>query len=111
MPRAENLSYFHWSYLHHNENAAGTLHFKVIDVHPFEGSYSTNVRVYLKGRIKWQKMILPLWNYGSNNPDLLEEWNSNLEKGKIKKGKEFSLKTWLGTSKNEKTIRRFHLKF
>ena len=112
MRKSKVLRYFQWHYFHSwSRGKPNIARFKVIDVHPSEATYATIVKVNFYSNGMWHKMILPLWNHNSNNPQLLEEWEKNLHDRKIKKGKEFYLKTWLEYSKTGNTIRRFVLEF
>jgi len=87
-------------------------HADVIEVAPleletFETEYSINVRVKVDGEEK----ILPLQSLESQNKQLYQKWNAAVQSGKIKIGKKFLIKTWLGTSKNGRKIRRYELEF
>jgi len=56
-------------------------------------------------------MAIPLQSFESKNKQLLQKWNKAVKDEKIKPGKKFKLKTWLGISKNKHPIRRFELVF
>jgi hypothetical protein len=112
MKKYKPLPYFQWHYFHSwSKEKPNIARFEVVDVHPREATYATVVDViFYHDGIK-HKMTLPLWKHDSNNPDLLEEWQKNLHDKKIKKKKEFIMKTWLSYSKTGNTIRRFILEF
>jgi hypothetical protein len=82
---------------------------KVLEDETFETEFSTNIRAMVDGIEK----IIPLHNFESKNKQLLEKFTKAKKEGKIKVGKTFKLKTWLGVSKTNKefSIRRFELVF
>jgi len=77
------------------------------EIDTFETEYSINVNAKIDG----VEMALPLHSFESNNNQLLQKWNDGAKKKKIQVGKKFKLLTWLGTSRNNRPIRRFELKF
>lgn len=78
-----------------------------LELETFETEYSINVRVKVDGEEK----ILPLQSLESQNKQLYQKWNAAVQSGKIKIGKKFLIKTWLGLSKNARKIRRYELEF
>ncbi len=84
------------------------LELKVVETTTFETEYSTNAKVQIKDGTGWKDSILTLKSHASANAALLKLWEKNVEKGVIKPGKEFRLKTWLGMTKTtNRPIRRF----
>lgn len=83
------------------------LNVEVLETETFETEYSINVRANVDGTEK----IIPLHSFQSKNKQLLQLWNDAVKNGKIKVGKKFKIKTWLGTSKNKFPIRRYELVF
>lgn len=82
---------------------------KTIETDTFETEYSINVLALRKEKKKWVEFNLPLKSHDSANASLLNQWMSLVKSGKIKKGTILRLKTWMGTSKNGRAIRRFEL--
>ena len=98
------------SYKSQDQNKPDVLELQVLEVDTFEIAYSINVKVKLKDSGEWNEAILPLKSFESKNEILLKEWLKN--KIKVKKGKKFLLKTWLGKStKSDFPMRRFVLEF
>ena len=104
-------SFIKWgSYKSQDQNEPDVLELQVSEVDTFETAYSINMRVKLKDDGEWDEVILPLKSFESKNDILLNEWQKN--KAKIKVGKKFVLKTWLGKStKSDFPMRRFVLEF
>ncbi len=95
-----------------DENSPDVLNLKVTGTETFETKYSTNVNSQLKNGHEWNDVVIPLKFHESNNASLVTQWMKYLKKGLLKEGKEFKLKTWLGTSmKTERPIRRFAFEF
>jgi len=95
-----------------DESSTDVLVLKVTDTETFETKYSTNVNSQLKNGQEWNDVVIPLKSHESNNASLLTQWQTFEKKGLIKEGKEFKLKTWLGTSqRTERPIRRFAFEF
>ncbi len=90
-----------------DEKNPDVLNVKVVETETFETQYSINVRAEMDGT----EMILPLHSFESKNNQLLQLWTKAVKENKIKVGKKFKIKTWLGTSKNKFPIRRFELVF
>jgi len=95
-----------------DENNPDILELKVLETETFETEYSVNVGILIKDGSEWIEVILPLKSHTSNNASLLKQWTINVKNGKLKAGKQFKLKTWLGTSKRtQRPIRRFVIEF
>jgi hypothetical protein len=90
-----------------DEKNPDLLKVEVLETETFETEFSTNIRAKVDGVEK----IIPLHNFESNNKQLLQKFTDAIKKGKIKVGKKFKIKTWLGVSKNNFPIRRFELVF
>ena len=82
---------------------------KVLETETFETEYSINVLALRKEKKKWVEFNLPLKSHESSNVSLLNQWTKLVKSDKIKKGTILRLKTWKGTSKNGRPIRRFEL--
>jgi len=95
------------SYTSHSEKNPNELEVEPQEIDTFETEYSINVNVKIDG----VEMALPLQSFESNNRQLLQKWQEGISKKKIRVGKKFKLRTWLGTSKNNFPIRRFELVF
>jgi len=80
---------------------------KVAETETFETEFSINVMSLLKEKKSWVEFNIPLKSHESKNASLLNQW-TRLSKD-IKKGTRLQLKTWLGTSKNSRKIRRYNL--
>ncbi|WP_237737709.1 hypothetical protein [Candidatus Nitrosopumilus sediminis] len=80
---------------------------KVAETETFETEFSINVMALIKEKKTWVECNIPLKSHESKNASLLNQW-SRLSKD-IKKGARLHLKTWLGTSKNSRKIRRYSL--
>ena len=92
-------------------NNTDVLELKVSSLETFDTSYSINVEVLQKVNGNWEEAILSLKSHESKNSSLLNQWNRAVVQGKIKEGKTIKLETWLGESRNGRTIRRFSLEF
>ncbi|MCH7647355.1 MAG: hypothetical protein IIA83_01945 [Thaumarchaeota archaeon] len=90
-----------------DEKNPDVLEVELQEIDTFETEYSINVNAKIDG----VEMALPLQSFGSNNRQLFQKWQEGISKKKIRVGKKFKLHTWLGTSKNNFTIRRFELVF
>ncbi len=99
------------SYKSKDQDSPDVLELKVSDSEPFETAYSINVEVLQKVDGEWKEMILPLKSHESKNASLLNQWQKVLKQNKVKVGKKFQIKTWLGQSRNNRPIRRFSLDF
>jgi len=77
------------------------------EIDTFETEFSMNVNV----KVDDVEMAMPLHSFESNNRQLLQKWNDGVASKKIKVGKPFRLQTWLGISRNNRSIRRFELVF
>ena len=111
MSKPELTPFIKWgSFKSTDQNNPDVLELQVSEVATFETAYSVNVQVLQKDNGKWIEKILPLKSFESKNSILLQEWQKN--KSKIKVGKKFLLKTWLGKStKSDFPMRRFVLEF
>ena len=83
------------------------LFIQVTETETFETEYGVNVNATVNG----MAMAIPMHNFNSANTALLKLWNTNIRKGKIKKGSKFTLLTYLGLSKNARKIRRWIVEF
>ena len=90
-----------------DESSADVLNIEVVETATFETEYNTCVRAIVDGEEK----NIPLHNFESRNVQLLQLWSKRIKEGKIKVGKKFKIRTWLGTSKNNFPIRRYELVF
>jgi hypothetical protein len=97
------------NYKSNDPNKSDILECKVIETETFPTEYSENVKIYLKENDKWQEKILTLASHDSDNKALLHLWTKAVKAKKLKKGKTFYIKTWLGISKNNRAIRRWDL--
>jgi len=95
------------SYTSKDEKNPNELEVEPQEIDTFETEYSINVNVKVDG----VEMAMPLQSFESNNRQLLQKWQEGISKKKIRVGKKFKLRTWLGTSKNNFPIRRFELVF
>ncbi|MCV0372454.1 MAG: hypothetical protein K5793_02755 [Nitrosarchaeum sp.] len=80
---------------------------KVAETETFETEFSINVMALIKEKKSWVEYNMKLKNHDSPNASFLNQWNK-LSKN-LKKGDKLVLKTWLGTSKNSRKIRRYSL--
>ena len=94
-------------YKSEDENNPDKLLIEVSDTETFETEYGVNINAIVDGK----EMAIPIQNFNSLNHSLLKLWNSNIRKGKIKKGSKFTLLTYLGLSKNARKIRRWIVEF
>lgn len=110
MSTANFPEFLKWGlYTSKDEENPNVLKVKVLEDETFETEFSTNI----KAMVDKVEKIIPLHNFESKNKQLLKEFNKAKKEGKIKVGKTFELKTWLGVSKTNKefSIRRFELVF
>lgn len=99
-------SFLKWGDYHSkDENNPDVLEIEPQEMETFETEYSINARVKVNGEEK----IIPLQSFTSNNKQLHILWSKYSQMGKIKIGKKFKLKTWLGLSKNKFPIRRYEV--
>lgn len=94
-------------YKSNNEKKPDELEITVQETETFETEYTINANATVNG----EEMAIPLQSFESKNKQLLQIWNKAIKEEKIKPGKKFKLKTWLGISKNKHPIRRFELEF
>lgn len=98
--------FLHWGdYKSNDEERPDILSIEAVAADTFETEYGINARAIVNGEEK----AIPLHSFESKNKQLLQLWTEAVKKGKIKAGKKFKLKTWLGISKNKRPIRRFEL--
>jgi len=107
-----NKNYLKWgSFKSQDSEKPDVLEFKVLDTETFDTEYSTNIKALHKTNNGWNEVILPLKSHSSYNKSLLTLWEKAVKKREAKSGKKFSIRTWLGVSKNDRPIRRFELIF
>ena len=94
-------------YKSQDENNPDILNIEVLETETFETEYGINIRAKVNGI----ECAMPLHNYNSVNKKLLQLWLGAVKSGKIQVGKRFKILTWLGTSKNKRSIRRYKLEF
>lgn len=100
--------FLHWGdYKSKDEKHPDILNVEVLETETFETEYGINARVNVDGI----EYAIPLHSFASKNKQLLQLWTDAVKKDKIKVGKKFKIKTWLGISKNKFPIRRFELVF
>jgi len=85
------------------------LNFEALETETFETEYSINVKTLKESDGEWNETIIPLHSFESKNKKLYTLWHDAIQSEKITVGKKFSIKTWLGISKNKFPIRRFVL--
>ena len=90
-----------------DENNPDILKVEPLELETSETEYSINVIVKVDGEEK----TIPLHNFESKNRRLFQLWIKAKKEGRIKTGKKFKIKTWLGISKNNFPIRRYELIF
>lgn len=106
----DEIPYVRWGEYHsRNPDKPDVLEFKVVKTETFESDLTTNVHVQQRIHDSWEDKILPLKSHDSANSSLLKSWNELVKKKKIVVGKEFQIKTYMGLSKNNRTIRRSEL--
>lgn len=92
-----------------DETNPDVLNFEAQDTDTFETEYSINVKALMQSNGEWNETIIPLHSFESKNKKLYTLWHDAVQSNKITTGKQFSIKTWLGISKNKFPIRRFVL--
>ena len=97
------------SYTSKDEKNPDVLIFEAQDTDTFETEYSINVKALMESNGEWNDIIIPLQSFESKNKQLYTLWLDAIQSNKISVGKKFSIKTWLGISKNKFPIRRFEL--
>ena len=92
-----------------DENNPDVIKCQIHDEDTFETEYGICINVKIDNEIR----AINLYSFGSANRSLLTQWNDAKQKGKIKQGIEFKIRTWKGISKTNKDreIRRFKLVF
>jgi len=92
-----------------DEKNPDVLNFEALETDTFETEYSINVKALMQSDGEWNETIIPLQSFESKNKQLYTLWLDAVKSNKITAGKKFSIKTWLGISKNKFPIRRFVL--
>ena len=92
-----------------DEKKPDVLNFEALETDTFETEYSINVKTLKESDGEWNETIIPLQSFESKNKQLYTLWLDAIQSNKISVGKKFSIKTWLGISKNKFPIRRFEL--
>ena len=92
-----------------DEKNPDVLNFEALETDTFETEYSINVKALIESDGQWNEIIIPLHSLESRNKQLYTLWHDAVTSNKITAGKKFSIKTWLGISKNKFPIRRFEL--
>jgi len=85
------------------------LNFKAQETDTFETEYNVCVKALMQSDGEWNETNIPLHSFESKNKQLYTLWHDAVQSNKITAGKQFSIKTWLGISKNKFPIRRFVL--
>ena len=97
-----------WGNYQSNDSAnPNKISVQVTETETFETEYGVNVNCIVDGI----EMAIPLHNFNSVNTALLKLWNDNTKIGKIKKGANFTLSTFLGQSRNNRKIRKWSMEF
>ena len=97
------------SFMSNDEGNPDEIKCTVDDEETFETEYGICINVKIDNEIR----AINLYNFGSANRSLLNQWNDAKKQGKIKQGRKFKIQTWLGVSKKnqDRQIRRFNLLF
>ena len=74
-------------------------------------TFLTEFSTCVKAKMNSEDINIPLKSNTSANPQPLKEFLKHVDSGKIKAGQLFKLLTFLGTSKNDRPIRRFAFAF
>lgn len=108
MSESSHVPFLKWGdYKSKDEKNPDVLEVEILESETFETEYSINLHAKVDGAEK----IIPMQSLGSKNKQLLQKWNDAIRNNKVRIGKKFKLKTWLGISKNKNPIRRFELVF
>jgi len=91
------------------EKNPDVLNFEALETDTFETEYNVCVRALMQSDGEWNETNIPLHSFESKNKQLYTLWHDAVQSNKISAGKKFSIKTWLGISKNKFPIRRFVL--
>lgn len=104
------MPFIKWgAYSSKNDKAPDSLELQIVKTETFETEYSINAEVKQRENDSWQDKILPLKSFNSENDALYRKWIKLVKSNKIKDGSIIQIKTWLGVSKNNHTIRRFEI--
>lgn len=107
---SETVPFIKWgAYSSKNDKAPDILELQIVKTETFETEYSVNAEVKQRENDSWQDKILPLKSFNSENDALYRKWIKLVKSNKIKDGSIIQIKTWLGVSKNNHTIRRFEI--
>lgn len=92
-----------------DEKNPDVLNFEALETDTFETEYNICVKALMQSDGEWNETNIPLHSFESKNKKLYTLWHDAIQSNKITAGKKFSIKTWLGISKNKFPIRRFVL--
>jgi hypothetical protein len=107
---SETIPFIKWgTYSSKNDKVPDVLELQIVKTETFETEYSINAEVKQRENDSWQDKILPLKSFNSENDALYRKWIKLVKSHKIKNGSIIRIKTWLGVSKNNHTIRRFEI--
>lgn len=91
--------FLHWgNYKSEDLTNPDILEWTVTETETFETKYAICVNAKIDNEIR----TVPLYNFSSANKQLLNLWNDAIRDKIIKKGKKFTLHTWLEQSKRNK---------
>ena len=107
---SEKIPFIKWGdHSSKDDKTPDILELQIVKTETFETEYSVNAEVKQRQNDSWQDKILPLKSFNSENDALYQKWNKLVKSNKIKDGSIIRIKTWLGVSKNNHTIRRFEI--
>ncbi len=92
-----------------DEKNPDVLNFEAQETDTFETEYTINVKALKESDGEWNETNIPLHSFESRNKQLYTLWHDAVQSDKVTAGKKFSIKTWLGISKNKFPIKRFEL--
>ena len=92
-----------------DEKNPDVLNFEALETDTFETEYNICVKALMQSDGEWNEINIPLHSFESKNKKLYTLWHDAVQSNKISAGKKFSIRTWLGISKNKFPIRRFEL--
>ncbi len=105
------IKYFKWGDCKsENESKPDLLTIRLMDSGLIESEFSLNSfgEVSLNDS-EFIEMIIPIQNLSSNNRQLFTLWDKLRKEEFIQVGNKIKIKTWLGISKNNRSIRRFRV--
>lgn len=82
-----------------------TIKIRVKELETFETEYSINVEAEIFENNKWNTIVVPLKSHESKNSSLLNQWTNT----DVIVGDELVIETYLGKSRNNRSIRRYSL--